>query len=108
MGEPKFTPGPWVETLETRSCDICTIYSVSPRSTPEPEAQCWLYIIAPESLYRDEQEQDANARLIAAAPDLYEALAEMVSTYREGGPDDSEPSMVRAALAALAKARGEG
>ena len=43
----------------------------------------------------------ANANLIAAAPDLYEALADLVYAH-EGQPGWG------AARAALAKARGEG
>ena len=46
---------------------------------------------------------EANASLIAAAPDLYEALRDMCST---GGLDDGT-DIIAKAEAALAKARGE-
>ena len=56
MSEPTFTPGPWNncdgETIETRKARIC--------------------IIAPLNL--TQEESDANAALIAAAPEMYEAL----------------------------------
>lgn len=56
MGEPKFTPGTWNncdgETIETKKARIC--------------------IIAPLNL--TQEESDANAALIAAAPEMYEAL----------------------------------
>ena len=53
---------------------------------------------------------DANAHIIAAAPDLYEALNELldISKYAEwndGG--DRLDAALEAGLAALAKARGE-
>lgn len=54
-----------------------------------------------------------NASLIAAAPDLYEALADVVAAMRkyEMDVDADAPAahreMMRRAYAALAKARGE-
>lgn len=46
-------------------------------------------------------------RLVEAAPDLLSALKGMVEAYREDDvPDDMQPSMVRAALAAIKKAEG--
>ena len=56
MSEPKFTQGLWNncdgETIETKKARIC--------------------IIAPLNL--TQEESDANAALIAAAPEMYEAL----------------------------------
>lgn len=53
----------------------------------------------------------ANARLIAAAPELLEALEKAVADYgKEGGPWNvpSEPgSWIEMARAAIAKAKGE-
>lgn len=50
---------------------------------------------------------EADAHLGAAALDLRDALQEMVDTYRDDCDDDDQPSMVRKALRALAKSRGE-
>ena len=56
MDEPTFTPGPCNncdgETIETKKARIC--------------------IIAPLNL--TQEESDANAALIAAAPEMYEAI----------------------------------
>lgn len=49
---------------------------------------------------------EANARLIAAAPELYEALEELLSATKEVGYVHYAP-MRRKAEAVLAKARGE-
>lgn len=50
------------------------------------------------------EEDQANARLIAAAPDLLEALELMVDTYDNGGWPSSTLVIARAAIA---KAKGE-
>lgn len=56
---------------------------------------------------------DANARLIAAAPDLMKSLHAMVVWYGLRGekdellPSDEQPSEVREAMKAIARARGE-
>ncbi len=50
---------------------------------------------------------DANARLIAAAPDLLEALRIMVELFGETTVDQSEAAVLGAARAAIAKAEAE-
>ena len=50
-------------------------------------------------------QQEANARLIAAAPDLLEALKWMVLRTEEGGYSDGK--CLEEARAAIAKATGE-
>jgi len=55
--------------------------------------------------------RDANARLIAAAPDLAEAVRELLAThpaaYREPGKiDNRTDNAVKIARAAIAKAEG--
>lgn len=56
-------------------------------------------------MYSSGRDVVANARLIAAAPDLLEALEGMVSDF-DGCYADGEPAMIKA-RAAIAKARGE-
>ena len=75
MSEAKHTPGPWVlETLRT-SCGIC--HKVGPfpgrHDNDEPRHAC-LYADYPSKHNPADAELEANARLIAAAPDLLEAL----------------------------------
>lgn len=55
-------------------------------------------------------EQDANIRLISAAPDMYEALTVMTSLVRlkYGNLDKEVEVEINKALAALAKADGKG
>ena len=56
-----------------------------------------------------ESRGQANARLIAAAPDLLAALREIVAAVESGDIDGYSPSgdWFREARAAIAKARGE-
>lgn len=62
------TPGPWLIEAETcHTGDIATVHHTADK---------WVTIYAPHwaETGMDEHEQSANARLIAAAPDLLEAL----------------------------------
>lgn len=104
MSETKFTPGPWNncddETIETKEARIC--------------------IVAPLNL--TQEESDANAALIAAAPELYYTLKNLKeclesyfgktekSFFEDCEPEDDELFFAREytdACNALEKARGE-
>ena len=89
MSEPKFTPGPWIncdgETIETKKARIC--------------------IIAPLNL--TQEESDANAALIAAAPEMYAKLKELADVLRFGGMRCTNRTMAQEIEEILKKARGE-
>lgn len=102
MTETKFTPGPWTchrnssfwefgSNSEGQLGDVCA--SMFDGDGERPDA---------------EKVMEANAHLIAAAPDLYDALSDLVSSL-----DCSEKDgfiirqEIKVARAALAKARGE-
>lgn len=104
MSEPKFTPGPWA--LESRR-DICD------------EFECWLH---PINLHIHDKISDADAHLIAAAPDLYRELemarftiAMEIATMGPRTLDKEEKEAlvaehpaIKSIDVALSKARGEG
>ncbi len=89
----KFTPGPWEHTGQgdivgkedngygLGYVDVCSVYLRTVRGRT-----------------------NANARLIAAAPDLLEALSEIIN---DGGKFVMTHETHRKARAAIAKARGE-
>lgn len=85
MGEIKHTPGPW----EVRP-DVSTI---------------GLYWVEPEA--ETDEEDKANARLIAAAPEMKEALEALISVMETTECDRLFRADYSKAKAALAKANGE-
>lgn len=113
----KFTPGPWVYIDASTSpleCfrDVCVI-----RGGGKQIAEfSWQ---TPSKAFPSKDESQANARLIAAAPDLYAALvnaaglAEMavMSDDGDGLPSDDQGSLIRLRAqikAALSKANTSG
>ena len=113
MTEAKFTPGPW---------DISKVGYIHKNGVMHPlsvdesrlEGESWIAMrkrLAPEFGER-EAEAEANAHLIAAAPELYEALENLSGLFGTLITYDSDKHKaiaddVQAARAALAKARGD-
>lgn len=99
MSNQGFTPGPWV--IE-KAADAYCIASVGN------------LVIMPSSGKVKHDNTEADAQLIAAAPDLLEALEDLADDISERFDMDdrsTNPGMKRAmeaARAAIAKARGEG
>ena len=96
MSEIKPTPGPWAVARMT-PCRVDTAsgsISISWSSNNDSGAR--------------EREAEANARLIAAAPELLEALQKMLPELRGLSiVSDTAAEMLREAEAAIAKATGE-
>jgi hypothetical protein len=88
----KHTPGPWRMRTE-RSIDRGTAYGIE---TCEADWKRTRSVVPP--LYINE----ADARLIAAAPDMLEALEEVMSCE-----ENEQMRWAQKARAAIAKARGE-
>lgn len=99
MPEHKHTPGPW-------SVAGVTIYSLNKNEVNRFDARV-------QQGWDDSQERtsraecEANARLIAAAPDLLEALEAMLEAYDDGVGKDWERPYWLKAHAAIAKATGQ-
>ncbi len=100
MSQPKFTPGPWLverrvtdggqthHTIGVLRDEICGVFGTHPSGRYMCVSGCI---------------DEHDAALIAAAPDMYEALRDL---YESGGPDDGG-CVIQKGLAALKKARGE-
>lgn len=91
MIERKFTPGPWM--LSGR-----TVYALNDQGFNRFSAQV-------QDAHTSAVELEANARLIAAAPELLEALEALTANYADVEPGGSKN--VDKARAAIAKATGE-
>lgn len=103
-----FTPGPW--WLDTDKNDQLNVFGASDE---------WIALLPHCCVGTWEEQQKANARLIAAAPDLYEALKAMEETAMRLGLSRGEEgdtawanallahfAALNQARAALAKAEG--
>jgi hypothetical protein len=98
----KFTPGPWtLETVPT-SCGICHKIGKFPK-TPEKTTAACIYV----DYNAHADEMLANAHLIAAAPALYEALANMCGQIEALNAAGAFGADYADAVAALKLARGE-
>ena len=62
---PKFTPGPWTDSIEDDEIDQATVIC---------EIDCYTIISATQPHEVGEEEVAANIRLIKAAPKMYELL----------------------------------
>ena len=100
----KHTPGPWI------------YYADLPSQDPDwhiVTTENRLRILANVHIEPGNQVDEANARLIAAAPELLEALVQLEEAFCSVGPgmtredrEDSRAALI-AARAAIAKARGD-
>lgn len=81
MNKPAHTPGPW-EVVGSR---ICTVANDNERIT--------LAKTEPGGAFAMSEQQDANARLIAAAPELLEALKAASEWLNDMGCEHEQPDL---------------
>lgn len=96
MDKSKFTKGPWFAHLgET--------YRVHDKSNQTVAWATFVFSTETQTGRRSTDTVAANTHLIAAAPELYEALSDCLEYIAKAG----EVGIVAKAYVALAKARGE-
>lgn len=109
MSETKWTPGPWI-------CDGRTVYALAPtgrwRKGVEEMANRLDCRVQTSACLASANELEADARLMAAAPELHEALTDALDQLEEHAENCGMSRQIIAASwpklrAALAKARGE-
>lgn len=103
MSETKWTPGPWNQSyrLDQDGMYNTEVYDALGKTIatlawhPVPIKGGWA------------TDRDANARLIAASPDLYEALTVLLSNVGDYELGSSRHQAINIAETALTRARGE-
>jgi hypothetical protein len=100
----KHTPGPWEPKTNTQFKWV-----ESPFHTV-----CVFYQWNSDGSFSESTDAEANARLIAAAPEMIAALEMIVAAHAKSVPlmgqgmlNQQKEDWLKAAIAALAKARGE-
>lgn len=115
MSTAMHTPGPWLIETTTKGFEVCTLHGVERQPTEDRLGQSWVYV-RPASMVRNgewhwpnETEQFANARLIAAAPELLEVLKRLraASTSIRDDIESETVAALAEADAAIAKAEGQ-
>lgn len=108
MGETRFTPGPWRREQDTTLVwGECNADDMSTFGMGFPVAAAQGTGDRRWGRHLGEDEQAANATLIAAAPELYAALEAIAAHLERIGDSRKDAPFIDAANAALAKARGE-
>jgi hypothetical protein len=77
----QFTPGPWKKMYSTDTKGVCCL-AVWPSKTNEGTIGSPICKISPEQ--SENKEDEANAVLIAAAPEMYKAIKRTIEAV---GPD---------------------
>lgn len=98
MKEFKGTPGPWVASKTDRS--------IGPVSRDDDQSYGMILPVAWVEFDGNDAYQQANANLIAAAPDLLEALLGIVNMDYQPTDDESDKVYLKARTA-ISKALGE-
>lgn len=98
MSEPKHTPGPWKATYDSQLQAAIEIYNTEDRII--------VAVLPDRGTVEAMSEIEANANLIAAAPDMYEALLDCCGECVDTSESDSACRFCSVGKA-LRKARGE-
>ena len=99
MKEFKGTPGPWVADKTSRA--------VGPISRDDDQSYGMVIPAAWIEFDQEVEIHESNQNLIAAAPELLEALQRMVNKAHKQNWNDAYPEELQSAQAAINKALGE-
>lgn len=99
------TPGPWKLARNGSHAGRIAVVHGCMNPDPSSDKYGWLEIWSRSWVGHDTpQHMEANARLIAAAPELYDVLCDIVGWLEQGGTID--PAVIEEAKAVIAKTEG--
>jgi len=101
----KHTPGPWFHEVHELPLNNGKVISIQTRKTFDADEEDDDPTLA--GIYSLDPVDFANASLIAAAPDLLEALEEMVLSLAQFEIYEYQGFAIEAARKAIARAKGE-
>lgn len=96
----KFTPGPWAVTGQSDAGRYITVKAANGRTVARIP-------FSRENAPLSEITDASDADLIAAAPDLFEAISKLLAYAPNDSEDEVMNARLMACVAALRKARGE-
>lgn len=99
------TPGPWAARREFSS--LCIVDAQGDYIADIHDRETYDENLEVEDESASEAEASANARLIAAAPDMKDAIKDVLHFHDSGGHEGDLDEALRLCRAAIAKARGE-
>lgn len=94
---PKHTQGPW------KFFQVGKVIEVQASNAEQPPIVHWMGF---DDCFRSLEEHEANARLIAAAPELLEALESIIELGKRDLSNEKYDGYFETARAAIAKAKG--
>jgi hypothetical protein len=105
MSKHTHTPGPWISDDAGPQDLYRNIITVGPNAT---DFQVLARLALPIKFDKTREEQEANARLMAASPDLLDALREMYHAFLDADNthNDRQEAASLKACAAIFKATG--
>lgn len=98
----QYTPGPWVVCIQDGEDDAYTVFAESQLTNGRIADGKWDDAVASAGL--NHKNCEANARLIAAAPELLTALQKIIKCSKKSGYIFADSSEFCAASVAIAKA----
>jgi hypothetical protein len=111
MSAATFTPGPWDYHSEMKSDGTNSVTVFCPANQKHPFIDYGTLAFLPANTrawdWQKMEEQEANARLIAAAPDLLAALELLIGVYSVSHSPDTRQDCWDEAREAIAQARGQ-
>jgi len=103
----KHTPGPWKAHLHDPELGHYYAADIEGRDSNHPADNSMIRTVAVVLDYAEDGENEANVRLIAAAPELLSCLKRMVEYYRHGEIRAEAVAKIQDSIETIVQAEGK-